>query len=124
MCNFHKSGLLKEYLLKHFSIWLCKMRTKHAHNSKFNILECHNNFLFKWDTSKNPALSLDPRTAEIMSWYNLLLENLLIKVLLSLFIVHTIVYCSKSSTEVFQFPEFDYKETSKNVSVRQRYASR
>lgn len=55
------------------------------------------------------------RWLKIMSWIGLILENLLIKVLLSLLIMHTIVYCSKSSGEVFQFPEFDYKETSKNV---------
>lgn len=46
----------------------------------------------------------------------IVLENCIIKIVLSLLIVHTIVYCDKSSNEVFQFPEFAYKETTKNVS--------
>lgn len=46
----------------------------------------------------------------------IVLENCVIKIVLSLLIVHTIVYCDKSSNEVFQFPEFAYKETTKNVS--------
>lgn len=52
-----------------------------------------------------------------MSMSEIVLENCIIKIVLSLLIVHTIVYCDKSSNEVFQFPEFAYKETTKNVSV-------
>lgn len=51
-----------------------------------------------------------------MSMSEIVLENCVIKIVLSLLIVHTIVYCDKSSNEVFQFPEFTYKETTKNVS--------
>lgn len=51
-----------------------------------------------------------------MSISEIVLENFIIKIVLSLLIVHTIVYCDKSSNEVFQFPEFAYKETTKNVS--------
>lgn len=45
-----------------------------------------------------------------------LMENFLIKMVVSLFIVHSLVKCDKNNEQRFQFPEFDYKETSKNVS--------
>lgn len=51
-----------------------------------------------------------------MSIINTLMENFLIKMVLSLFIVHSLVNCDKNNEQRFQFPEFDYKETSKNVS--------
>lgn len=47
---------------------------------------------------------------------NTLMENFLIKMVLSLLIVHSLVFCDKNNEQRFQFPEFDYKETSKNVS--------
>lgn len=50
-----------------------------------------------------------------MSFSEIILENFIIKIVFSLLIVHTIVFCDKNSNEIFQFPEFDYKETSKNV---------
>lgn len=51
-----------------------------------------------------------------MSIINTLMENFLIKMVLSLLIVHSLVSCDKNNEQRFQFPEFDYKETSKNVS--------
>ncbi|XP_037046408.1 uncharacterized protein LOC119081505 [Bradysia coprophila] len=45
---------------------------------------------------------------------NVLLENFLIKMVLSLLIVHSLVKCDKNNEQRFQFPEFDYKETNKN----------
>lgn len=51
-----------------------------------------------------------------MSVSDVVLENFLIKIVLSLLVVHSIVFGDKNSNDIFQFPEFDYKETSKNVS--------
>lgn len=51
-----------------------------------------------------------------MSFSDVILENFIMKFVFSLLIVHTIVFCDKNTNEIFQFPEFDYKETSKNVS--------
>lgn len=52
-----------------------------------------------------------------MSIINTLMENFLIKMVLSLLIVHSLVNGDKNNEQRFQFPEFDYKETSKNVSI-------
>lgn len=51
---------------------------------------------------------------------NVLMENFLIKMGLSLLIVHSLVSCDKNNEQRFQFPEYDYKETSKNVSNKNR----
>lgn len=45
-----------------------------------------------------------------------LIETFLIKIVAAIIIVHSIVLCEIVNEERFQFPEFDYKETTKNVS--------